>query len=108
MPLTQPGTNSSSGPAALAAPVRGGSVGRGARGRNATERGMTKSLIRERALVCVGTRCVPSVATRVVAKIYRPSFFLKLYGTRTTTSVQHVSSQVEHGTSASVSAPHSK
>ena len=23
-------------------------------------------------LMCVGTRCVPSVATRVVAKIYRP------------------------------------
>ena len=26
-------------------------------------------------LVCVGTQCVPSVATRVVAKIYRPFFF---------------------------------
>ena len=25
-------------------------------------------------LVCVGTQCVPSVATRVVAKIYRPFF----------------------------------
>ncbi len=25
-------------------------------------------------LVCVGTQCVPSVATRVVAKIYRPIF----------------------------------
>ena len=49
MPLNQPGTNSSSGPAALAAPVRGGSVGpRCRRGRNATERGITKSLIGER------------------------------------------------------------
>ena len=27
------------------------------------------------ALVCVGTGCVPSVATRVVAKIYRPVYF---------------------------------
>ena len=27
-------------------------------------------------LVCVGTQCVPSVATRVVAKIYRPFFFV--------------------------------
>ena len=25
-------------------------------------------------LVCVSTQCVPSVATRVVAKIYRPIF----------------------------------
>ena len=25
-------------------------------------------------LVCVGTQCVPGVATRVVAKIYRPLF----------------------------------
>ena len=25
-------------------------------------------------LVCVGTQCVPSVAARVVAKIYRPFF----------------------------------
>ena len=25
-------------------------------------------------MVCVGTQCVPSVATRVVAKIYRPFF----------------------------------
>ena len=29
--------------------------------------------------VCVGTHeCVPSVATRVVAKIYRPIFFYKV------------------------------
>ena len=27
-------------------------------------------------LVCVGTQCVPSVATRVVAKIYRPIFIV--------------------------------
>ena len=27
-------------------------------------------------MVCVGTQCVPSVATRVVAKIYRPFFIL--------------------------------
>ena len=27
-------------------------------------------------LACVGTQCVPGVATRVVAKIYRPIFFL--------------------------------
>ena len=27
-------------------------------------------------LVYVGTQCVPSVATRVVAKIYRPFFFV--------------------------------
>ena len=28
-------------------------------------------------LVCVRTQCVPSVATRVVAKIYRPIFLNK-------------------------------
>ena len=27
-------------------------------------------------MVCVGTQCVPSVATCVVAKIYRPIFFI--------------------------------
>ena len=27
-------------------------------------------------LVCVGTQCVPSVAARVVAKIYRPFFYI--------------------------------
>ena len=32
-------------------------------------------------LVCVGTQCVPSVATRVVAKIYRPFFIYILYCT---------------------------
>ena len=26
--------------------------------------------------VCVGTQCVPSVATRVMAKMYRPIFFI--------------------------------
>ena len=26
-------------------------------------------------MVCVGTQCVPSVATRVVAKIYRPFLY---------------------------------
>ena len=30
-------------------------------------------------LVCVGTQCVPSVAARVVAKIYRPFFIYNIF-----------------------------
>ena len=29
-------------------------------------------------MVCVGTQCVPSVAARVVAKIYRPFFIYNI------------------------------
>ena len=31
-------------------------------------------------LVCVGAQCVPGVATCVVAKIYRPIFFVIVCG----------------------------